>query len=789
MPRSTAATGCLIRLRVAAALICGLAVLVPARTAAGATRAARLDTTTYRFEIAPGPLASALDTFLDVTGSTVVVAGGASLDGLSTPGVVGVYPADRALALLLEGTGLAARLTGVLTFTLDVQGMSERVEVVGRAGYQAESSDTATRTLVPIRDVPQAITVVTRATIADQSMQSLGDVLRYVPGVGSAQGEGNRDTAVFRGTSSTSDFYVDGLRDDVQYYRDLYNVERVEALKGPNAMIFGRGGAGGVINRSTRQADWSSVREATLQAGTFDNRRATFDVGDRLGNTAAARATAVYENSGSYRDGVSLERYGVNPTVAFVPGAATIVRAGYEFFHDERTADRGVPSLGDRPFPTAASAFFGDSAQSDSRATVHAVALGVDHRFGRAVSLKNRTRLASYDKFYQNVYASGPVTADGTTVPLAAYNNATDRANLFNQTDLSMQARTGAVRHTIVAGAELGRQETDNVRNTGYFASGATTLRVPADAADVRVPVTYRLALTDADNHGIATVVAVYAQDQVEFSSKFEAVVGVRYDDFRMDFTNNRTGVRFGSTDRLVSPRAGLVFKPVEPVSLYASYSLAYVPRAGEQLSSLSLSNRALDPEQFRNYEVGAKWDATPGLAVTAAIYRLDRTNVVVPDPTDATRSILVDGQRTKGVEIGASGSVTRAWQIAGAYAFQDGVLTNTLSSTAPAGAVLAQLPRHTLSIWNRYDFTSRWGGGLGLVYRGEMFTSTDNAVALPSFVRADAAVFAAISEHLRAQLNLENLFDAHYYASAHNNFNITPGSPRAIRVSVSTRF
>jgi catecholate siderophore receptor len=381
------------------------------------------------------------------------------------------------------------------------------------------------------------------------------------------------------------------------------------------------------------------------------------------------------------------------------------------------------------------------------------------------------------------------VSADGSTVPLAAYNNATDRTNLFNQTDLTVQARTGRVRHTIVAGAELGRQETDNFRNTGYFASDATSLVVPSRAADVRVPVDFRQSATDADNHGVATVAAVYAQDQIELSSHFDAIVGVRYDDFQVDFTNDRTGARFSSVDHLVSPRAGLVFKPVEPVSLYASYSLAYVPRAGEQLGSLTLSNRALDPEQFRNYEVGAKWDATPGLALSAAVYRLDRTNVVVPDPADPTRSLLADGQRTKGLELGATGLLTRAWQVTAAYAFQDGVLTSTLSPTAPAGAVLAQLPRHTLSVWNRYDFTARWGGGLGIVYRGDMFTSTDNTVTLPSFVRADAAVFANLTEHLRAQLNLENVFDAHYYASAHNNFNITPGSPRAARLTLVTRF
>ena len=158
---------------------------------------------------------------------------------------------------------------------------------------------------------------MTSALIADQRMASMADVTRYMPGVGFAQGEGNRDTPILRGNSTTSDFFVDGVRDDVQYFRDVYNVDRVEALKGPNAMIFGRGGVGGVINRVTRQADWGQAREASLQFGSWDNKRFTADVGRGVNETVAIRATGLYENSDSYRDGFSVERYGFNPTVAF----------------------------------------------------------------------------------------------------------------------------------------------------------------------------------------------------------------------------------------------------------------------------------------------------------------------------------------------------------------------------------------------------------------------------------------------------------------------------------------
>ena len=497
----------------------------------------------------------------------------------------------------------------------------------------------------------------------------------------------------------------------------------------------------------------------------------------------------MYENSGSYRDGVELERYGINPTIALSLSPRTIVRLAYEHFHDGRTADRGIPSFNGRPFDTSASTFFGNADDSMARATVNAFAAGVDHRFTRRASLRNRTRFADYDKFYQNVYPGGAVTPDGASVPIAAYNNATARQNLFSQTDLDLVLATGRFRHTLVLGTELGRQATDNFRQTGYFGANAASVLVPTADPRAPSPSEFRQSATDADNHGIATVAALYAQDQMQLSPHLQAVVGVRYDEFRMDFQNNRTGITFATTDRLVSPRAGLIVKPGDAVSLYTSYSLAYVPRAGEQLASLTLSNQALAPEQFRNYEVGVKWDVRPAFSLTTAVYRLDRTNVAIPDPVDPTRSLLVDGQRTKGLEIGASGTITPAWHLLAAYAYQDGVLTHTMSPAAPAGAVLAQLPRHSASVWNRFDFSARWAAGLGLVHRGDMFAATDNTVTVPSFVRLDAAMFATLSPRVRLQANLENALNAGYYASANNNFNITPGSPRALRVVLTAGF
>lgn len=679
----------------------------------------------------------------------------------------------------------------------------EPVEVTAatEGGYHTRRSSTATRTDTPLVDVPQSVSVVTRAQVEDQSAQNIGDVVRYVPGVAMAQGEGNREAPVLRGNATTSDFFVNGLRDDVQYYRDLYNIDRIEVLKGPNAMIFGRGGVGGVINRVTRVADFREVREVSLQGGSFDSKRGTIDLGTAFNPTIGARVTALYEDSGSYRDFVTLRRQGINPTLALRTGANTTVTLGYEYFRDERVADRGVPSQNGRPFPTKDSVFFGDPDQSPTDTELGTASVHVEHDFGSGLTLRNRTLFGSYDKFYQNVYASGVVSTSGE-VPISAYFAATDRQNLFNQTDLVYHLNTGAIRHTLLAGVELGRQLTDNLRLTGQFADGAdadsnpdTSYTAQASNPTIHQPiVAWVQGSNDGNNQSVTQIAAVYFQDQVALTPWLEAVAGLRYDQYDTDFTNRRSGVaaadrEIDTQDGLWSPRVGLIYKPLPQASVYASYSISYLPRAGEQLGSLTPSNKAFDPEEFTNYEVGAKWDLRPDLTVTAAVYRLDRSNVILPPVNSGDPSTLGDGARSKGIELGVSGNLTRAWSVSGGYAYQEGKLTATTSGTTQAGATLANLPRNTVSLWNRYDFTPRWGAGLGVYNRSATFASTSNAVRIDGYTRVDGAVFYRHSANLRAQLNVENLTGEGYFVNAHNDNNILPGAPVTVRASVTAGF
>ena len=663
-------------------------------------------------------------------------------------------------------------------------------------GYRAEATVTATKTTTALRDVPQAITVVTTEAIQDQAMHSLTDVLRLVPGVGVAQGEGHRDAPIFRGNISTSDMFVDGVRDDVQYIRDLYNVERVEVLKGPNAMIFGRGGVGGIINRVSKVADGDVHRELAVQAGDWNRRRAVIDVGQAIGAEASFRVTGLYEDSESFRDDFELERRGINPTVNFAAGDATRITLGYEYFRDHRVADRGVPSLlgigVGRPVDVARSTFFGTPGLSPIRASVSAFNALVEHELGEGVSLRNRTRYGDYDRFYQNVYPDG-VLADpdgGLSAVIAAYNSSMKRENLFNQTDLVMDIDRGGLRHTVLVGVEFGRQETDNLRQTGIFSESN---RVPLENPRYAGAVTFANRASDANNRSVADVAGLYVQDQVAFSPKWQAVLGLRYDRFEVDVRDVRSGLVRSSSDGLWSPRVGVIWTPVAPLSLYASYSTAALPRAGEQLSSLSGASATLDPEEFQNYEIGAKWDVSPDLALTAAVYRLDRTNVFTVDPLDNRSAFLVDGQRSTGLELSLAGEITQAWKLIASYAYQEGEILSDLRTSAtsvtPAGTRLAQLPRHSAALWNRYDFNPQWGIGLGVVYRDDVFSTISNDVTLDAFTRVDAAVYYAASPSVRLQINIENVFDKEYFASAHNDNNLMPGSPRGIHLGVHLDF
>jgi catecholate siderophore receptor len=265
-------------------------------------------------------------------------------------------------------------------------------------------------------------------------------------------------------------------------------------------------------------------------------------------------------------------------------------------------------------------------------------------------------------------------------------------------------------------------------------------------------------------------------------------IAGLRVDYFDLQFRNNRNGDSLRRIDHLVSPRVGMVFKPIDPLSLYGSYSVSYLPSSGDQFSSLTAVTQQVKPERFNNYEVGAKWDVRGSLFLTMALYRLDRTNTRATDPNDPTRIVQTGSQRTTGFELGLNGNVTRRWSVAGGYAYQDAFISNA-TTTARAGAQVAQVPHHTISLWNTYQILRKLTAGLGIIHRADMFAAVDNTVVLPGYTRADAAIYYTFNERWRLQANIENLFDTTYYVNADGNNNISPGRPRGLRLGLIARF
>ena len=671
-----------------------------------------------------------------------------------------------------------------------VRGVAERADGPVQ-GYRARRSSSFTKTDTPLEEVPASVSVVPSQVMKDQAMRGMGDVFRYVPGVLLHQGEGNRDQLVIRGTSTTADFYVDGVRDDAQVFRDLYNLERVEVLKGPAGMAFGRGGAGGVVNRVTRKPAFERIAEGAFTLGNWAQRRAAVDLGNRLGETAAWRLNAMYETANSFRRGADMERYAANPTATWLAGERTALTVGYEYLRDYRTADRGFPSAGGQPFQAEPGRFFGNAEQSRAKSEVDAIYAVVEHELGRGMQLRNTTRATHYDKHYQNVFAGSAVNTAGN-LTLSAYNNANERTNLFNQTDVTKKIDN----HQLLAGVELGRQVSESRRNTGFF--GAATSTTVSAEDPFAVATSFRPNGTDADNRVTANVAALYLQDQVTLSPRWKAIGGLRYDRFGVDLDDRRTTtppMDLSRTDSAFSPRLGLIWSPAFGGTYYAAYSFAFLP-SGEQLG-LATTTADLSPEKARNYELGGRWNLRPALQLSAAVFRTDRTDVRVADPAHPGLFTKTGETRTDGLEIGLQGDVAPGWQVYGGYAHLDGRVESPIStgtnatpgSVLPAGRKLALVPADTLSLWNRVRVSERWSAGLGVIHQSTSYASVSNNVRLPAFSRLDGALFYEMAKNASLALNLENVFDKDYFPTADNDNNLSPGAPRNLRVTLRVGF
>lgn len=653
-----------------------------------------------------------------------------------------------------------------------------------RESYVADDGSTATKTPTPLIDVPQSMSVITADQIEDQGVTQLNQALRFVPGVSLETGEGHRDEVFIRGQETTADFYLDGLRDDAQYYRSLYNVERIEVLKGANALIFGRGAGGGAINRVSKTARTSG---AFVNGAAFVDSFGAFsvagDVNTPLADNVALRINSTYEEFDSHRDFYEGRFIGFTPTLTLDAGPDTRLVASYSYDDDERVVDRGIPSLNGEPLAGYDKTFFGDPDYNFSDVEVHIVRLRVEHDFSSTLNFNASLQYADYDKFYANLVPGGGTTA--TTASISGYDSGTDRQNLIGQMNLIGSFETGGISHTLLVGGEFTTSETDSVRDQARFNNGADS-SVTVPLADVIATPAFILVPQRASTSDLNTV-SFYVQDQVDFGI-VQLIGGVRYDEFRLQSEDLIGGFAGQRKDSRWSPRLGAVVKPMDNFSLYASWSETFLPQSGDQFTVLSTTSANLDPETFENLEAGIKWSIKPELLLTAAVFRLTRDNTQAPDPANPGFVILAGESRVEGFEIGLAGEVVPSLNVSLGYAYLDGKVTQTTSS-AVAGTTLQQVPEHHFTAWARYDVTDRLGIGAGLVHQSSQFASMSNNVVLPSYTRVDAAIFFDVTDSIALQLNVENLFDEEYYPSAHGDNNIQPAEPLNASLGARIRF
>jgi catecholate siderophore receptor len=670
-------------------------------------------------------------------------------------------------------------------------------ESVGRFLYTDKIN--ALRTPTPVIDVPQSLSIYTAEQITLQGFTSIGDIINYTPGVSTSQGEGHRDAIVFRGVRSTADFFIDGVRDDVQYYRPLYNLEQVEILRGPNALLFGRGGTGGILNRVTKKGivgeDFSGYQASINSFGEFS---AQIDSNFAVDENAAIRVNAFFESLDNHRDFYEGDRLGINPTAKIVLNPESLLDLSYEYIDHERFIDRGIPTGSDgRPVEAFKDIVFGDPELNTTELEAHLFRAALQQAFSDNLKGNFNAFYGDYDKLYENFYASGFNQLDTPDeVTLDGYVDTTQRENLILSGNLIGEFETERVSHTVILGAEWIDTSSDQDRynafwdatlddteifainrplnlrgGTGLNASGATTSNSFAEDIndDTRVNI---------------DVFSAYVQDEIALSDQWDVILGARFDSFDIEVFDVLANETRNRKDEEISPRFGLLFKPEENISLYGSYSESFLPRSGEQFANINGSNNQLDPNTFSNLEAGVKVDFSQGLSLTASLFEIEQSSPQVADNDPATLDVI--DSEISGFELQLQGKVTAAWFISAGYSYLDGEQVNR---SGPTGLRPRELPENMFSVWNNYNVTDRLGLGLGLTYQDESFINNGNSAVLPSYTRIDAAAYYDVSDNLRVQVNVENFGDKLYFPNSHSTHEVTVGAPLNARLTVIGRF
>ncbi|KMW47397.1 TonB-dependent siderophore receptor [Ralstonia insidiosa] len=689
--------------------------------------------------------------------------------------------------MVLCGASEMAGAEAAPTFAL------EEAVVRGQAGerLRVRRASSATLTDTPLKDVPQSVGVVTRTALDDFGARRLDTALDWVSGISRQNNLGGMaDNFAIRGfagdINTGADYLVNGFSanraNNVPV--DAINIARIDVLKGPSAALYGRSDPGGIVNIVTRTPQFKPSREITLSVGSHDQYRLATELTGPLSERLAYRLGVAAESNHSFRDFSSSRRYVIAPSFTWLATDDTVVTYAFEAAQLKAPFDRGIVAINKQLGALPNSRFLGEPGDGDTTVRTQSHQLTAEHQLNEGWKLNAGLSYRTSALFGKSSDASR-LLADGRTLWRQARERDYHANDLAGRVDVQGDVHTGAVKHTLVAGADFYNFRYDPVMYRANPSAAAPY------AIDIFNPVygQPRPALRPSiSTRETQRGFGAFVQDQITLTPQWKLLAGVRMDRFLQHADNRLTGESVSQQQTAYSPRLGLVYQPTQALSLYANTSRSFRPNTGT-----GAQGNAFAPERGRGYEVGAKLETADGkFGGTLALYSIDKTNVLTGDPRDPTFQRTAGAVRSRGVELDVSGQVTANLKVMGAYAYTDA--TVTADTVLPAGAPLSNIPRHSASVLGLYEFGAgalgRAGAGGGVVYVGERAgNSVDNGFKLPAYTTVRLHGYVQPTRALRLSLTVDNLFDKRYYASSYNELWVAPGAERQVTLAATYKF
>ncbi|HHJ1298723.1 TonB-dependent siderophore receptor [Pseudomonas sp. P1B16] len=687
-------------------------------------------------------------------------------------------PLSLGLSLLFSAS-LANAATTTLP-ELSVTAESEREQDNPRV----KEVSTATRTSTPVRYVPQAIDTVKTANVLDYGSNTLGKALEGIPNVSSGA-DTRFDSVRIRGFDASNDFYLDGVRDDSQYIRDLNNIERVEVLKGPAAVLYGRGSQGGIVNRVSKAPEHGRRSSIEAQGGSQDLRSLYADLSADPSDTISLRLNLGNEDSNSFRDGIDGSRQLFAPSMSWqlTPDLNWLVQ--YEYSRYNRTPDRGIPGVNGRPADVSRSTTYGDTQRDYIDDRAQSLRSRLNYQLNEAWQLRHTLGLFKLDSEFDNTYATG-YNASNNTVTRQRWQQDLNTRNLFNNLEAEGDFNTLGLEHKLLVGLEFGSQRRDP---TLYTAPTGTVPSLDVGNPNRNLQHNGPL-LVSSNNHTVVESRGLYLQDQVRLNDQWQILAGVRFDQFEVETTNKIKGISEPQDSNTTSPRLGVVYTPWRDHSFYASWSKTFSPVGGGLIGitpGAPGNTNDTGPEMTRQKEIGVKSDwLDQRLTTTLAVYELELYNRRTRDANNPEIIVLTGLQRSRGIELTATGNIVGNWYVRGGIGLQDATIVK--DNNNQEGNRINDVAKRNASLFVTWKPELGWYAETGLTLVGDRYADNQNTTVMPGYGRWDAlAGYRTHDWDVRAALN--NIADKTYYSSATSAAQIQPGDPRSLVVTSTYRF